>query len=151
MNPTDALLERIEACVTTINAAPGKVWECDGESIVADVRIIEGKVCSHPICEIDYENQDDFDPESCEYPESSEMIAAAIIQGHNTAPALLTESTAEIRRLQKVVDQAIDLGGFEIDVDSSRTRLGIQRPDIDAWGSGDDYPELYAELERRGK
>ena len=149
MNPTDALLERIEACVTTINAAPGKVWECDGESIVADVRIIEGKVCSHPICEIDCENQDDFDPESCEFPESSELIAAAIIEGHKTAPDLLTESAAEIRRLQKVVDQAIEMGDFELgEYDSVK---GITRPDIDAWVRAGDYPELYEEIERRGE
>ena len=120
MTPTDALLERIEACVTTINAAPGKVWECNGESIVADVQIIWGKVCSHPICEIDYENQDDFDPESCEFPESSELIAAAMIVGHNIAPTLLTDAAAEIKtlraRVKELEEEAsgkFEFGGFE--------------------------------------
>jgi hypothetical protein len=155
-NPQKTLLERIEECITTIKAAPGAVWECDGECVIGDPEVVNGKRSSYSICEIDLLNQDEYDPETCEAPEDSERIGAAIIVGHNTAPTLLTEALAEIERLQaevarltKVTNQAIEVGGFEIDIDFSRRRPGIQRPDIDVWCSADDYPELYAELESR--
>jgi hypothetical protein len=99
------LLERVQACVATINAAPGKVWECDGEDIVGDPQIVYGKHCSYSICAIDLENQDGYDPETCETPEDSERIAAAIIEGHNIAPALLTEAITEITALRARVEE----------------------------------------------
>jgi len=120
------LLEKIKACVATINAAPGKVWECDGEDIVGDPQIVYGKRCSHPICVIDLETQDGYDPETGETPEDSERIAAAIIEGHNIAPALLSDAITEITALRARVEALealvegvargfITYGGYEWD------------------------------------
>jgi len=92
-----------EELLEIIAAAPGKMWECDGESVVADVQVIDGVVCSHPICDIDYENQDDFDRETWEYPESSEAIAKAIITAHNEAPRIIRALLARVAELEPQV------------------------------------------------
>jgi hypothetical protein len=155
-NPQKTLLERIEASVEALNGfGGGDTWRA--EPLKAS---LEGAWCikrgtygmadqlADVFAQVNFGEGDRQDAEG---------VAKAMVEARNTSRHILTESAAEITRLQaeverltKVKDQAIDLGDFEpLEDDCYREPQGIYRPDIDKWGQKSDFPELYAELQSR--